>query len=1533
MHSRCLSRGVVLLSFVLLLLLGALVGCSSEGEPAPGSSEALRARFPGQVREVLETRAGFVATGEGFIVRSPRAGRGFRPASETIEAVLPARGEEGLRLRGQKGFALTVRELGAAGEGTIEGGAVTYARAGGRSYWTVMEGGGVEEWLLLEAEAVSRGAPVAVWQVEGAALRQQGEAVEVVDEEGRARLRVTAPRAYAEGGRDVKARIEAIGERIELWVPTSGEAMLVDPVWLPAGEMSAARGEHTATLLPGGQVLVAGGVDPGDDALGSAELYDPQTDRWSSARAMSTARSLHTATLLPGGQVLVAGGVDPGDDALGSAELYDPQTDRWSSARAMSTARSLHTATLLPGGQVLVAGGVDPGDDALGGAELYDPQTDRWSSARAMSMARSLHTATLLPDGQVLVAGGVGPGGDALRSAELYNPQTDKWTSVVEMSIARRQHSATLLPGGQVLVAGGIGPDGRPLASAELYDPAARGWQPAGLMLDGRAGHTATRLPSGQVLVAGGDGPDRRLLASAELYDPVIHSWLPAGAMGIARHQHTATLLPSGHVLVAGGLTHSSPVERSLDSAELYAPTPSSWVQESMMRSIRRFHTATLLPSGQVLVAGVGGVAITPSDDPADDDVGRLSADLYDPATRIWQPTGEMHNARYGHAATLLPSGQVLVAGGWFSSYIPDTELYDPSTQRWEQAGQLTVARTEHTMTLLLSGQVLVAGGDGGFNGVLASAELYDPVARTWAPTGEMNTRRREHTATLLPTGEVLVAGGYDGPEHDGPGVSDDPDVFYKTAEIYDTNKSTWRLIDSMHHARHGHTATLLPSGQVLVAGGNGYDGYLASAELYDPMNDTWTRTGAMSGPREGHTATLLPSGQVLVAGGYGPAGSLASAELYDPTKGEWQPAGSMSVPHAEHTATLLRSGQVLVAGGFGSSGHLLANADLYDPAGRWEGVAPMAKGRVHLATAYLPSGNVLVAGGVSSAGYEASVEVYAPATRKWVPANPHRAMSTARAHHTATLLLSGQVLVAGGYGPDGYLGSTELYDPMGDLWTLASAMSTARAYHTATLLRSGQVLIAGGYGPGGHLAYAELYKPASGSFRAIGSMTTARERHTATRLPSGDVLVAGGWGQRGAVEYAEVYHRAGARWEQLRGTMIHPRAGHTATLLRNGRVLLTGGVTMDGPLANAELFDPDATARDTHGDIMYFSLAASMLHARTGHIATLMPDGRVLVAGGADTSGPLSSAEVYDPDGDVWAEVRPLTTSRNEPVTPLRENADAREDGDVLDDGSVLVLGGRGEGEIPLATVERFESFPAGMLCGQATDCQSGFCVDGVCCNTACGAGTCDICSVRTEVTFPVGARQPGTCELLTGPTCDDGNACTRTDTCSEGACKGADEVVCPADACQQASQCDPRSGTCAPAVNGRDDTPCDDGNECTEEDSCSAGTCRGAREVNCACSGCEPYVCFGASRSCRATCDSVNDCAPGYVCDRDHACVAPPPDRYSRDNTGCALAPPGAPGGSPWPSAALSLLALGALGVGRRSARPRARVTVTRA
>jgi parallel beta-helix repeat protein len=342
----------------------------------------------------------------------------------------------------------------------------------------------------------------------------------------------------------------------------------------------------------------------------------------------------------------------------------------------------------------------------------------------------------------------------------------------------------------------------------------------------------------------------------------------------------------------------------------------------------------------------------------------------------------------------------------------------------------------------------------------------------------------------------------------------------------------------SLNTGRGEMPTTLLNDGRVLVAGGTiALGAATATAELFDPAGDggsgSFASTGDMSTARTYHQATLLPDGRALISGGddgSGSAGALSSAEIFDPTgndyTGSFASAGDMSTARTFHQATLLADGTVLISGGNDSSGTVLSSAELFDPAGGDNGVGAftptgsMGTARnAHTATALL-DGRVLVAGGVTAAGaFVASAEIYDPESGTFSATG---SMSNVRGFHTATLLPDGRVLIAGGRDSSGYLAGAELFDPSGNgglgSFSSTSTMNAARGYHTATLLPDGKVLVSGGTGSGGFLDSAEIFDPTTATFAPAGTMSVGRRDHGATLVPDGRVLIAGGVGAGGAL-------------------------------------------------------------------------------------------------------------------------------------------------------------------------------------------------------------------------------------------------------------------------------------------------------------------------------------------------------------------------------------------------------------------------------
>jgi hypothetical protein len=355
-------------------------------------------------------------------------------------------------------------------------------------------------------------------------------------------------------------------------------------------------------------------------------------------------------------------------------------------------------------------------------------------------------------------------------------------------------------------------------------------------------------------------------------------------------------------------------------------------------------------------------------------------------------------------------------------------------TGEFKATGSMSVGRGAPVATTLKDGRVLVTGG--------GSADLYDPATGTFSRTGQMVDDRFGPTSTLLADGRVLIAGGFEaGPVGKGGSL--------KSAELFDPATGKFTATGSMNDARSGASATLLPDGRVLIAGGmsmaptradgtqTGSD--LASAELYDPGTGTFHRTGSMTTTRWNHGATLLRDGHVLVTGGSGPDEvPLDVAELYDPATGRFTATGSTTVTNVDGSEpTLLKDGRVLLAGDdtlYPQQSRDYTSAQLYDP----------ATGRFSMTGSLLNPGT----------------------------------------HGSATLLSDGQVLIAGAFGliggPGDKLGvTTELYNPATGTFRAGASMPGARGSYAVALLKDGRVLFMGGTVTGlDELATAVIFDP-----------------------------------------------------------------------------------------------------------------------------------------------------------------------------------------------------------------------------------------------------------------------------------------------------------------------------------------------------------------------------------------------------------------------------------------------------------------------
>jgi hypothetical protein len=328
---------------------------------------------------------------------------------------------------------------------------------------------------------------------------------------------------------------------------------------------------------------------------------------------------------------------------------------------------------------------------------------------------------------------------------------------------------------------------------------------------------------------------------------------------------------------------------------------------------------------------------------------------------------------------------------------------------------------------------------------------------------------------------------------------------------------------------------------------------------------------------------------------------------------------------------------------------------------GTWAATGSLGQARSFAPAVRLGDGSVVTAGGTDGTSFTATAERWTPSGGTWTAAG---SIGQAEAGGVAALLPNGKALFAGGAGDTGYYGFGDLYDPSNGTWTQTPAMAHAHAYGAAAQLANGDLLVVGGMDGGGSFTTnaVDIYS-ASGNSWSAGPALPGGGRYalSATALSGGLILAAGGndgASGAGAASKAAAIYTAGSGWSSIESMNV-ARFDHAAVALNDGRVLVAGGADSTGaPLSSVEIYDPSSG---------HWTLTGSMGTARLGQTLTVLKNGWVLAAGGLSAGNSTASSEIYDPASGRWSPTGGLAASRRYHSATL------------LADGSVLAFGGHG--------------------------------------------------------------------------------------------------------------------------------------------------------------------------------------------------------------------------------------------------------------
>ena len=883
--------------------------------------------------------------------------------------------------------------------------------------------------------------------------------------------------------------------------------------------------------------------------------------------------------------------------------------------------------------------------------------------------------------------------------------------------------------------------------------------------------HKAAPLENGRILVTGGvvQTPSQETTAAAYVFTPGSDTWDAVGPMVTSRASHSATTLEDGRVLVFGGTLQGEDLYQFHASSEVFDPITATWTDLPTGFSFGwAGHTAVRLDDGSVLA--FGGFY--------DDGVTRAAGlfTLYDGPPGYWYSTLWLPQPRYGHAATVAPTGSVFLTGGFNSQYAPSDVVYRLAPHEygdWEEYGYLAEARVFHTATALKDGRILVAGGQDASGLPLKSTQFVEEAPPIYSssitplaaqPPAPLLIERVSHTAGLLPDGRVIVVGGRG---LNGPLAS---------TEIFDPATLTWSLGPELQVPR-SHHEMVIHAGRIFVVGGMDDDWQaLASVEVLEFGKSNGETCSDDAACLSGHCV----DGVCCESACEGACVACAAALKGSGVDGVCEPVADGTNPREACPGTSVCQ----------AAECLLPTTDL---GATWRSVnGPITSYYVTAASA--DDEHVLAISGVES---EAEAYLFAPGSDTWTPLPPP---SLEHFCFTATKLLDDRVLVAGGF-----TAASELFDSASSSWIpIGNDTIRTPACHTDVLAPDGRVLLIGGF-LDSYSNDVDIYDPDAGpvgTWSPGPDLPYSREGHTATALPNGAILITGG--SRflvGPVADTFVLDPPyDGTWAET-ASLSRARSGHTATRLLDGRVLIVGGYDDNSDLlANVEIVTLSSTS-PTQVDI---EEVAPMFVARSMHTAGLLPDGRVIVVGGDTPEGPTAATEIYDPVTNEWSFGPSLNIPRvGHEMVVLPKH--------------IVVIGGNESGDA--VEVLSFTKKDLGESCASDGECSSGHCVDGVCCDTAC-EGACVACTAALK-----GSGADGVCGGVVDGT-NPRSACEGGEVCQAGVCVAPSACAGQPDGteCGAGKVCE--NGACVDAP-----TECEgqaNGTICSIGDGCTMGICQ---------------------------------------------------------------------------------------------------------